>query len=170
MWFLQPYSFYSIAFIFEACGNTILIILLSKVKLSNHKYRGIYLLLKNEWARVIDPHDQKRIHGCLYAIFLSHVFPITLSFSSTTPINSDIAKHYELELDLKLFDYLISFSFPEKSLDFSIAVTGVPTYMVVDGAGFEPATSTILAYRLPTWRSFQADLPALKLIKLRNLL
>ena len=29
------------------------------------------------------------------------------------------------------------------------------SYQVVDGAGFEPATST-----MPTWRSFQADLPA----------
>ncbi len=36
-----------------------------------------------------------------------------------------------------------------------LAIVRLQCKTVVDGAGFEPATST-----MPTWRSYQADLPA----------
>ncbi len=41
----------------------------------------------------------------------------------------------------------------EKAL--KLAINGLQGKTMVDGAGFEPATST-----MPTWRSYQADLPA----------
>ena len=45
-----------------------------------------------------------------------------------------------------------------KGTDYDYNGENVPAYqkrVLVDGAGFEPAAST-----MPTWRSYQADLPA----------
>jgi post-segregation antitoxin (ccd killing protein) len=53
----------------------------------------------------------------------------------------------------------------QKSSEFSLSTGSLfpKEKVLVDGAGFEPAAST-----MPTWRSYQADLPAqtLKLLKL----
>ena len=55
-----------------------------------------------------------------------------------------------------ILDYLEAQNI-EKSLQFSLSTGSLfpKEKVLVDGAGFEPAAST-----MPTWRSYQADLPA----------